>query len=376
MRDLVEPHLQHIDPYVPGLSITAMKQKFGIDHLVKLASNEGAFGPSPIAIEAASRAARDAHLYPAELSGALKDQICHYLNLPGIDHKHIVIGNGSNELITLMTRSFLAKDEMLLNGWPSFMVYRLSAVAMNRQELAVPLNPEFHYDLEGMIKIAKGPHIDQVKLVFLGNPNNPIGHYLSKDQLRYFFENIPSHVIVMIDEAYYEYVTRPDYVSSLEWVLKRPRTGILRTFSKIFGLAGLRIGYTVCDPEIANALEKIKDPFNVNNVGQAAAIAALQDQEHVQKGRTNNQHEMARVKKEIDRLGLYVSDSVANFVLMRIPDFIPNSGAATEEFLKRGVIVRPVANYDLTRYLRVTIGKPEENDVFLSALSDISRRRS
>jgi histidinol-phosphate aminotransferase len=186
---------------------------------------------------------------------------------------------------------------------------------------------------------------------------------------------MPAHVIIMIDEAYFEYVTKADYASAIEWVLKRPRTGILRTFSKIFGLAGLRIGYTACDPEIAAILEKIRDPFNVNNVGQAAAIAALQDKAHIEKGRRNNEIEINRVKKAINAAGLYCTDSVGNFVLMRLPDFLPNASVATEEFMKRGVILRPVVNYDLTRYLRVSIGQPYENDVFLSALSDILKHR-
>jgi histidinol-phosphate aminotransferase len=371
MRRLVEPHIQHIHPYVPGLSVSAMRAQFGLDNIVKLASNEGAFGPSPLAIEASSKAIREAHIYPAELSGALKDAICRYLNFPGIDRDHIVVGNGSNELITLMTRSFLSRAEILLNGWPSFMVYRLSAIAMNRDELAVPLDGDMHYDLEGMLKIAKGPKMDRVKLVFLGNPNNPIGHYLTKRQLAHFFENIPPHVIVVIDEAYFEYVDKEDYGSSIEWVLKRPRTAVLRTFSKIFGLAGLRVGYAVCDPEIARVLENIKDPFNVNNVAQAAAIAALHDDAHIQKSRQNNLEQIQKVKEGIRKVGLYVSEGVGNFVLMRLPDHLKSPSAAMEAFLKHGVILRPVANYDLPRYLRVTIGKPHENEVFLSALTDI-----
>lgn len=371
MRDLVEPHLEHIDPYVPGLSITAMKAKFRVDNVVKLASNEGAFGPSPLAVEAASRALKDAHIYPTELSNALKDEICRYLNIPGLERKHIVVGNGSSELITLMTRSFLARDEILLNGWPSFMVYRLSAVAMNRKELAVPLDSELKYDLEGMLKVATGPQREKVKLVFLGNPNNPIGHYLSKQQLAHFFAKLPAHVVAVIDEAYFEYVKKDDYCSAIEWVLKRPRTAVLRTFSKVFGLAGLRVGFTVCDPSISRILEKIKDPFNVSNIGQAAAIAALKDEAHLKKGVQNNLVEMPRLRKEISAHGLWTSDSVANFFLMRFPEHLPNASAATEEFLKRGVIIRPVANYDLPRFLRITVGQPHENDVFLSALSDI-----
>jgi histidinol-phosphate aminotransferase len=348
-----------------------MKEKFHLDHITKLASNEGAFGPSPLAMQAALKAFNDAHIYPTEISGVLKAEICKYLKTPGIEPRHIVVGNGSNELITLMTRSFLARDELLLNGWPSFMVYRLSAAAMNRGELAVPLDTDLNYDLEGMLKVTKGPKMEQVKLVFLGNPNNPVGHYLSKDRLAHFFENMPAHVIIVVDEAYFEYVDKADYASSIEWVLKRPRTAVLRTFSKIYGLAGLRIGFAVCDPDIAAVLERVRDPFNVNNIGQAAAIAALHDTAHVQKGRENNFSQMAKMKSAIRGAGLYASESVGNFVLMRLPEQMENSRVATEEFLKRGVIVRPLAEYDLPRYLRVTIGQPHENDVFLSALSDI-----
>lgn len=371
MRPLVEPHLQQIAAYVPGLSIRAMKEKYHLDHLIKLASNEGAFGPSPLAMEAAAKALRDSHIYPTEISGVLKGAICEYLKTPGIEPKHIVVGNGSNELITLMTRSFLSREELLLNAWPTFMVYRLSAAAMNRGELAVPLDSHLHYDLEGMLKVTHGPKVDQVKLVFLGNPNNPVGHYLKKDHLTRFFESMPAQVIIVVDEAYFEYVDKDDYASCVEWVLKRPRTAILRTFSKIYGLAGLRIGYAVADPEIASVLERVRDPFNVNNVGQAAAIAAMRDTEHVKKGRDNNFAQMERVKVALEKVDLYASDSVGNFILFRIPESMESSRQATEEFLKRGVIVRPLLEYDLPRYLRVTVGQPHENDVFISALSDI-----
>lgn len=371
MRQLVEPHLMKISAYIPGLSINAMKTEFGHDSFVKLASNEGAFGPSPLAMEAVKSCLFDSHRYPTQKRESLKDQIIQYLSVGGIDRRHIVLGNGSNEIITLLSRTFLAPNEILLNAWPSFMVYRLSAAAMNREELTVPLDSNLSYDLEGMMLQLQGEKLDRVKLVFIGNPNNPTGHYISNQQLSRFFEVMPPHIVIVIDEAYFEYVAKEDYSSSIEWVLRRPRTVVLRTFSKIFGLAGLRIGFAVCDPEIAQILHKVRDPFNVNNLAQEAAIMALQDKAHVEQGRSNNLAQMDFVKASLKAMDLWVSESVGNFILMRLTDKMTSSEAITQEFLKRGVIVRPVSNYDLPRYLRVTIGRPEENQIFLSALSDI-----
>jgi histidinol-phosphate aminotransferase len=273
-----------------------------------------------------------------------------------------------------LSRAFLAHNDVLLNAWPSFVVYRLSAAAMNRQEMTVPLTPDLHYDLEAMGRMAASPIGERVKLVFLGNPNNPTGHYLSKQALSRFFERLPAHVVVVIDEAYFEYVAREDYASCIDWVARRPRTVVLRTFSKIFGLAGMRIGFAVCDPEIAEILHRVRDPFNVSSVAQEAALSALSDVEHIKKGRDNNFSELPRVRAALQKDGHWVSDSVGNFVLLRLKDTQPGVEVVLEELLKRGIIVRPLLNYDLTRYLRVTIGLPEENDAFLRAYSDISNR--
>lgn len=371
MPQLVEPHVEKINGYIPGLSIEAMKKKFGLDHFVKLASNEGPFGPSPLAIQAAEAALINAHRYPNDIREDLKIEIAKHLACPGIDERNVCIGNGSNEIVTVMTRTFLGEEEVLLNGWPSFMVYRMSAQAMNRRELTIPLDPQLHYDIEQMIEAASGDLSSKVKLVFLGNPNNPTGQYISQPELKKFIEAMPDHTIVVIDEAYFEYVDKKDYNTCIDWVMKRPRTVVLRTFSKIFGLAGLRIGYAVADPQITEIMNRVMDPFNVNSVAQSAAFMALKDAAHVAIGRANNLSQMKRLKEEVSGLGLWVSESVSNFILIGFPPECQGGLELTNRFLKKGVIVRPVQNYDLPNHLRVTVGRPEENTIFLSALKDI-----
>lgn len=367
MMSLAEPYILDLAEYIPGRSVQEVKREFGFENFIKLASNENALGPSPKALIAAQGALRNAHVYPTELRLELKHKIVHYLGIDEIGPNQIVLGNGSNELIMLIARAFLGPNQALLNTWPSFIVYRIAAHSLGRQEFTYPLESTLEVDVEKLLDLAKR-HRDQIKLLYLPNPNNPTGAYLNAAKINYLLANIDPQVIVVIDEAYAEYVTAPDWSTALPHVAKRPRTVVLRTFSKIFGLAGLRMGYGVMPSEMAQILHRIRDPFNVNGIAQAACIAALDDAEHTQKSRDNNAKELPRVAQALRSMGLSVPLSMGNFVLMTTNN---DAEPLAYSLLERGIIVRPVKNYDLPNSLRVTIGKPEENDLFLQAMSDL-----
>lgn len=369
MRPLVEPHLQALVPYVPGKPIEETEREYGIRGIAKLASNENCLGPSPKAVEAIQRAAASAHLYPDADCYYLKQRLCERHESYGVKPEHLVIGNGTNEILTLLVRAFLGVDDAMLNAWPSFVVYRLAAKGCGRHELAVPLDKELGYDLDAMADAAKKSE-HPIKLVFLANPNNPTGRYVGRDALERFVRRLDDDMILVLDEAYAEYVTVDDYPDGLALAMRRPRTVVTRTFSKAFGLAAMRVGYAVCDPEVADILNRLRDPFNVNAIGQRAALAALDDQEHVERSKKHNAEELPRLAKGLTELGLKVYPSVANFVLAELPEDGMSLEGMNEQLLRRGVIIRPVKNYGLPRAARITVGTRAENDKLLAALAE------
>jgi len=371
MLSLVEPHIFNLSPYVPGKTFQEVKEEFGLENIIKLASNENCFGPSLKAIEAMQKSLVDSHLYSNEKRKTVKRSICQYLNVKELNEKNIVLGNGSNELIGLLVRAFLAPHEILLNGWPSFLTYRIAAQAFNRAEKTVFLTPDFDYDLDAMIKIAQGKLKNKIKLVFVANPNNPTGRYLKKKDLKRFMKQLPEHVVVVIDEAYVEYVDEPDYATMVAMVLERERTVVLRTFSKIFGLAGLRIGFAVCSLEVADILRRVREPFNVNYLAQVAAIAALEDTAHIARSQKNNKKEIMTLAKGLKKLGVEVTESVGNFLMLHLPNDIPKAKQVIHELLKRGIIVRELESYNLPQSIRVTVGTPEQNQKFLVTLKEV-----
>ncbi|MDP2340206.1 MAG: histidinol-phosphate transaminase [Deltaproteobacteria bacterium] len=363
MRPLVEPHLLNLPAYVAGKPIEETEREYGVTNIAKLASNENCLGPSPKATAAVRAALDKGHLYPDAGGFALKARLA---RLHDVDAAQIVLGNGTNEVITLLCRALLGKNDALLNAWPSFVVYRLGARAHGVIERVVPLK-DLGYDLEALADVAASDR--SVKLVFLANPNNPTGMCFGRADLDAFLLKVPSDVVVVLDEAYAEYVRRPDYEDAIAILKRRPRTMMLRTFSKVYGLAAYRVGYGVGDPELVRLLESLRDPFNVSALGQVAALAALDDVEHVTRSRDHNAVELPRLTRALEERGLKVAPSEANFVLARIPESLAMSAAMLNiELLKRALIVRPVANYDLPMSLRVTVGTVAENDRLLDAL--------
>lgn len=368
MDELVTPNIAHIAPYEPGKPLEELERELGAawpaGGAIKLASNENPLGPSPKGIEAAARALAAAHRYPDGGAFYLRQRLAQAL---GVSEQMILIGSGSNELIDLLVQTFCGPDEEVLAPACSFSCYRLSAEAHRRAFREVPNGPDFAYDLDRLAAAATA----RTKIVFLANPNNPTGAYAGRAAFARLVEALPAHAILVVDEAYHEYARAADYPDTLEFLARRERLVSLRTFSKIYGLAALRVGYAVASPKLVGYVHRVRLPFNVSAVGQAAARAALDDHEHVERSRRMNADELPKVAARIESLGVRVLPSQANFVLV---DFGARDGRQIYDgLLLRGVIARPMTPYGLPHHLRITIGTPSENERLLAALAEVLR---
>lgn len=365
MKPLVSDRIAKITPYVPGKPLDELERELGAswpkEGAIKLASNENALGPSPRAVEAACKAVAEAHLYPDGDAFYLRGAIAKHL---GVGATQIVVGSGSNELIDLAVQTYCELDEEVLAPAVSFSCYRLSAEAHRRPFRESENGPGFAYDLDALA----GAVTPKTKVVFLANPNNPTGAYAGRAAVERLVETLPPDIVLVIDEAYIEYVRADDFPDSLALHSRRERLITLRTFSKIHGLAGLRVGYAVGQPHVVEHLNRTRLAFNVNAVGQAAARAALDDKEHVARAHALNAEELPKLSRALAALGLTVSPSQANFVLVGV-------GRAArplyEKLLQKGVIVRPVANYGLPDHLRITVGTKAENERLLRTLGEV-----
>jgi histidinol-phosphate aminotransferase len=349
---LVSPAVAALRPYAFGPPWPEQARALGFDpddfHL--LAANENVLGPSPAATKAAGEALAGVHIYPDAGATALRERIAVRHDVP-VDH--VVVGNGSNEIIELLIRTFVQPNETIVTAWPSFVVYRLAAQAANREELIAPLR-NHRYDLAGLAGL-----VDQrTKLVFIANPNNPTGTYVRKRELAAFLDRIPPHVIVVIDEAYYEYVTAHDFPDGMAALRSRPRVVVLRTFSKVFGLAAMRVGYGVMDPNLARYLHAVRQPFNVSSVAQAAARAALDDADHLEASQRLVGTELPWLMGKLQSLGVEPIPSQANFVCVRCPF---DASELTEHLRVRGSFVRAMAGYDMPDCFRATVGTRAQN---------------
>ncbi len=357
--DRVPEYIRKLVPYQPGKPIEEVEREYGIANSVKLASNENPLGPSPKAIQAMRDKLEQLHLYP--------DGDCFYLksalaNKLGIDAERLIFGNGSNELIELAVRTFMRPGDEAVMARQAFVVYQLVVQASGGVGKIVPVR-NFSHDLVAMGD-AIGP---KTRIVFLANPNNPTGTIYRRDEWEHFLQRVSPDVLIIVDEAYFEYVRDPDYPDSLRYHDQGKILLTLRTFSKLYGLAGLRIGYGVTSKEIAGLLHRVRQPFNVNAVAQWAALAALEDHDHVSRSLDVNRQGMEYLSKEIARLGLEQVPSQANFILLRV-----GSGKDVyQQLLGQGIIVRPMAAYELPEYVRVTVGTMKENRKFIDALRKV-----
>jgi histidinol-phosphate aminotransferase len=345
-----------------------LQRQLGLTDIVKLASNENPLGPPPESL-AALRAALDGLArYPDGAAYGLKQGLARHL---GVSSGQLTVGNGSNEVLSLIAETFLTPGDEAIYSEFAFVVYALAVQATGAGARVAPANgaggPQpLGHSLDAMARLLS----PRTRLVFIANPNNPTGTWLSPATLRGFVSSLPRHVIVVLDEAYQEYMPGQQRPDSLAWLAEHPNLIVCRTFSKIYGLAGLRVGYAISDPAVAELLNRVRQPFNVNELGQVAALAALGATDHVQRSRQLNDTGMARLREGLAAFGWTVPPSAGNFLLA------DTGGPAAPWYaglLRAGVIVRPVANYGLPHHLRISIGLPDENERLLRALADLRR---
>ncbi len=357
---LAPDYIRAIAPYQPGKPISELERELGITGIVKLASNENPLGASPKAIAAARAALDEIGLYPDGNGFALKDALVHRY---AVAHDQIVLGNGSNDLLELSARAFLTVGDKVVYSAHAFAVYALATQAVGATGITVPAK-DYGHDLDAMRHAA----VEQgAKMIFIANPNNPTGTFLSGEALRDFMTQLPAHILVVLDEAYNEYLPVEYRYDSVSWLKSFPNLIISRTFSKAYGLASLRVGYALANAQLTDMINRVRQPFNVNSMAQAAAVAAIKDTDFVQQTFELNQRGMKQITDGLRKLGLDYIPSYGNFVAFRI-------GGATARYrrlLELGVIVRPIANYDMPDWLRVSIGLESQNDKFLSALTQI-----
>jgi histidinol-phosphate aminotransferase len=359
VKSLVPPWLHSLEPYPPGKPIDELEREYGVSRSIKLASNENPLGPSPKALAAVQAALGDLHRYPDGNCYYLKRRLSRKL---GVSPESLIFGNGSNEIIELAVRTFLRAGEEAVMADQAFVIYRMLVQAQGGRSVSVPLR-RFTHDLEAMAEAIT----PATRMVFLANPNNPTGTVFFRDDWEEFLGALSPDVIVVMDEAYAEFVEDPDYPETLADLGRGQPILVLRTFSKIYGLAGLRIGYGVAAPELIDLVNRLRAPFNVNSLAQVAALAALEDDEHVERTRRVNREGMAFLRDAFVRLGLEVVPSWANFLLVRVG----NSARVYDRLLRQGVIVRPMPVYGFPEHLRITVGLPEENEQLVRALGEI-----
>lgn len=350
----------NLKPYVPGKPIEEVKRELGLEDIIKMASNENPLGPSPLAQKAAASILGQLHYYPDSSCFELKKKLSQHFNLPP---SSILIGNGSDELLKLVAETFLNPGEQVILPQPTFSEYEFTAKVMDGVCVAIPL-AEFTHDLTAMLHAVN----KQTKIIYICNPNNPTGTIVTQSQVDDFMAQVPDDVLVVFDEAYYEYVERADYVSGLRYLQNGKNVIVCRTFSKIYGLAALRIGYAFTTPEIASAIERVTEPFNVNSVAQTAAIAALDDVEHLQASQELNKKGKQFLYEQLNNLGLIYVPTQANFIFI---DTGQDCRQVFQGLLQQGVIVRTGDIFGYPTYIRVTIGSPAENARFINSLKNV-----
>lgn len=360
LEELASPFLKGLIPYTPGKPVEEVERELGITGAIKLASNENPLGPSPLALRALREALPESHRYPDGGGYYLKRGLADRL---GVTPDHLILGNGCNEVMDLMARCFLLPGDEVVIADPAFVIYGMLAHVQGCNKVLVPLKGWTH-DLKAMAKAVT----PKTKMIFVGNPNNPTGTAVMPAEIATFMNAIPEEVIVVIDEAYIEYVPPAMVPDSLSYVREGRWVIVLRTFSKIYGLAGLRIGYGIASPSMVELLNRVRAPFNVNALAQRAALAALDDQHHVASSRKINELGKGYLSAELARLGLHSPPSAANFLLV---DLKRDGQAVAEALLRMGVIVRPLGGPYLTTHIRVSIGTPPENERFIEALKAV-----
>ncbi len=360
MKKLTHEGVEDLVPYPPGKPIEELERELGIKGSIKLASNENPLGPSPKAVQAIMDKVHGLHRYPDGSGHYLKTKLSEKFGLP---IEQIILGNGSNELIELIIRTFLTAGEHVVQAFPTFLVYEKVVKGAGGLMTSVPLS-EFRIDLAAVSKAIT----PETKIVFVNNPNNPTGSAISKEEMLVFLDRVPDNVIVALDEAYIEFVSDSSVAQGLELLTAHPLLFVLRTFSKLYGLAGLRIGYGFASGKVIDYMNRVRQPFNANTLAQAAAMAALDDSEFASRTLKVVREGLQYLYRSLDDMGLEYLPTQTNFFLIKVPQ------GGTEIYnlmLKQGVIVRAMDSYGLPDYIRINAGLPEENERLIKTLKEV-----
>ena len=355
--------VKNLIPYVPGKPIEELERELGIRDAAKMASNENPLGPSPLAKKALSEHLSKVNLYPDGGCFELRRKLSEKLGVP---EDTIIIGNGSNEVIEIVARTFLEPGDEAIYGRHAFIVYPIVTQALGCSHV-VSRMPDLTHDLRDMLSLIT----EKTKIIYIANPNNPTGTIVRRDEFEWFLEKVPRNVIILVDEAYFEYVDDPGYPDTLLYHSTRESLVTVRTFSKVYGLAGLRVGYGVASREAVSYMDRVREPFNVNSAAQAAACAALDDEEHVARSRELNREGKEYFREKLGELGVRYTESHGNFVLV---DLERDPMPVYEALLRDGVITRPVGGYGLKTHLRISLGLGRENEKFIESLGRILGR--
>lgn len=353
--------IQNLSPYTPGKPIAELKRELGIERVIKLASNENPLGPSPKAVSAAKAALSDLARYPDGSAYDLKQALAHHLN---VAPEQLTLGNGSDAVFTFLGQVYVQPGDEIIASQHAFAAYKIAAATLQAKFIETPAD-NYGYDLNAIKKAIT----DKTRIIFIANPNNPTGTWHTESALSTFLRDVPCNVIVVLDEAYFEYMQDVEgYPDSLRLQQQFTNVVITRTFSKAYGLAGLRIGYGISHPIVADLLNRVRLPFNVSTPAQAAAIAALEDPSHVATSLSINQQGSQQLQQALKAIGLEHLPVFGNFITI---DLKQNADTIFKKLLAQGVIVRPIANHGLPSMLRVSIGTKEENDIFINELKKV-----
>lgn len=359
-QKLIRPEILAIEPYVPGKPIEEVQRELGLDDIIKLASNENPFGPSPQAQQAIKEEAGHVELYPDADAYLIKQALGRHFNLGS---EHFFVGNGSDEIIKLFSETFYQPGDEVVIPSPTFSVYAASAHLMGAKVIAVKGDDGYRHDIGRMAAEVT----DRTKAIFICNPNNPTGTIVSRNEFDSFINSVPNHVLVVMDQAYLDYVDDPDCAQGIEYI-DRGNVLVLRTYSKIHGLAGLRLGFGIAHPALIDCLNRVKEPFSVNILAQKIGAVALEATDHVAKSKSNNAQGKQQIYGGLKELGLPYLETQANFILFQVP---METQPIYEALLRKGIIIRKADSFGLPRNFRVTIGTPAQNERFLKAMEEV-----
>ncbi len=363
MKKLIRDNVSKIEQYEPGKPVEVLQKELSLKkEFLKMASNENPLGPSPLAVETIQKRLQEVHLYPDNSCHDLKEKLSGYLDVP---LQNLRIGNGTTELILLLGMVSLNPEDTLITSQSSFIMAKIVTQIMDCRLVEVPLK-NYHHDLDAV----SGAIREETKIIYIDNPMNPIGTMITHQKMVEFMEHVPEDVVLVLDEAYHDYVNHDDYPNSLAFIQTGKNVAVLRTFSKMYGLAGLRVGYCVAQQELIQAMDKVSPPFSVNRLGQIGAAAALEDSDHVKRTKEVNEQGKKYLCQQFEEMGIFYIPSMTNFVTI---DLKTDAREMTKALQNRGIIVRPLSMYGKPTFLRVTIGNPEQNRRFIKEFQTIYR---